>query len=229
MTALYYNPQRLFSPYLVENMPRISYKDLKPAFREAERQQLQAFHREPGDRSPQPFTRFLATFETDERHYYLAVQGYNCLDFEGREAVDMDKLIVLWKSDQGTIQTEEIQLRRHTGFNGGVYYTFVCPDTGRTVRHLYVFGNGNLSSRHACEYLHYSSQYLKPSKDPFLRYQYLEEKNPARPMGKVEYRGSITPYGRRLEKYVQEIGKINFDEAYRKWLRRWLRRWDKKR
>lgn len=95
---------------------------------------------------------------------------------------------------QGEIKVE--QRESNLGI-GGYYYYFLCPETGRRCRYLYLYG-GKFVSRFAIPKVAYPSQEyrskLARSLDVLLNVSDLVERR----YGKEHYRGKLTPYGKKL-------------------------------
>lgn len=95
-----------------------------------------------------------------------------------------------------------------SNLNRGGYYLFVCPETGRTCRKLYLRG-GRFVSRFAVGYL-YASQ-LKPrtAKTGVLGYIMAANRTEQAikaPRRKWHYRGKPTPYALRVERQARRVG-----------------------
>lgn len=93
--------------------------------------------------------------------------------------------------------------------NGTGYYLFVCPESGRSCRKLYFVG-GRFVSRFALSKPRYESQ-TRTRRDKtggVFRYMadlFAFDKLTCQPHRKRTYRGKLTRYGRKVEKFAARL------------------------
>lgn len=121
-----------------------------------------------------------------------------------------------------TLQWEEYGVRRKQSINiiaepsnirslSGVFvYYFLCPRTGTKCRILYKLEDGGFCSRKAMP----NSLYPLQMGSKLLRYIHYppEGKEPYKRYGKAYYRGRLTPYGKRCQRYESALERQ--DEAF---------------
>lgn len=79
---------------------------------------------------------------------------------------------------------------------GGHYYYFLCPQTGRRCRYLYLYG-GRFVSRYAIPRVAYPCQRYRSKLTRSLEVFFGAASTEKR-YGKEQYRGKLTPYGKKL-------------------------------
>lgn len=99
---------------------------------------------------------------------------------------------------------------KQSNLNNGGFYYFVCPVTGRSCRKLYLVG-GRFVSRYAFRALYDKQLWSKSDRaDPlndlvaFAEWEQLAGQRYRKPV----YRGKLTPYGRKLEKYDRNAERL---------------------
>lgn len=108
-------------------------------------------------------------------------------------------LSLKWEDDgEAYRQTIDVLAEESNLIRGSKVYYFICPNSGAKSRQLYYIGNrwiSRRSFRHRYGYQNRSRQ--QRELDLYDR----EEREPVRPYGKAYYRGKLTPYGKRLERW----------------------------
>lgn len=94
--------------------------------------------------------------------------------------------------------------------SGAFVYYFLCPRTGVKCRTLYKMMGGGFYSRKALPRAYYPLQ-IDSKKWRYINYP-PEESAPYRRNGKAYYRGKLTPYGKKLQRW--EKAKDRQDEAF---------------
>lgn len=105
-------------------------------------------------------------------------------------------------SETGKDLTQRIEVEQqesHLIAGAHVYY-FLCPVLHRRCKKLYLIGDGFRCSR---AFKHHYPQQNKSHVDR-LYYEY-HSPEPYRDNGKMYYRGKLTPYGKRVQKYEEKI------------------------
>lgn len=83
----------------------------------------------------------------------------------------------------------------------GVIRFFVCPTTEKKCRKVY-FGRKSIFTRYAVRHV-YSYQHLSHSSRIFANVR-----NPIRRNGKSKYRGKVTRYGKKIDRYKKKHNQI---------------------
>lgn len=133
-----------------------------------------------------------------------SVLRYSTLNYNGKPAIRYvyeakeGKLRLSCLIDGEPYQGEIMVEQRDSNLGvGGHYYYFLCPETGRRCRYLYLYG-GRFVSRFAIPRAAYPCQRyrssLAKSLDVLLNVSDITEKR----YGKEYYRGKLTPYGKKL-------------------------------
>ena len=115
-----------------------------------------------------------------------------------------------------TLRFKPSNLKEGTG-----YYYFVCPVTGLSCRNLYLV-NGQFVSRTAFRPL-YKKQAERHRRDGLgvlLDIADYERMTNA-PYRRLTYRGKLTPYGRKVEKYAERVGGMYEDLLHRAETKGW--------
>ena len=87
--------------------------------------------------------------------------------------------------------------------SGTYVYYFVCPQTGAKCRVLYKIVEGGFYGRKALKYARYALQ-MESKKLRYIHYP-PEEKQPYKRYGKEYYKGKLTPYGRKCQRYEKAV------------------------
>ncbi len=99
-------------------------------------------------------------------------------------------------------------IERTANLGKGVVRFFLCPITHKPCRKLYLYGDRFVSRRAMRGVLYRDQAETKIARlIPFAMNN--DETNPYRRYGKPYYRGKITPYGKRLERYERKCDRAD--------------------
>jgi len=137
--------------------------------------------------------RYADTYgDVDEREYHLV---YKHEEFPRME--------LSWEDDNERSHKQTIYFQpKASNLGNGTTYYFVCPTTGILCRRLY-FTDRSITSRKGFR----NPLYLSQAKSHKQRD--LFPKDPYRENGKMYYRGKLTPYGKRVERYEAKMEKAD--------------------
>lgn len=138
---------------------------------------------------------------------YKDVDGANREVGFSIDATTMDEetgifyIIPSWTdSETGQHLNQKIEVERqesHLVAGAHVYY-FLCPVTHRRCKKLYLIGDGFRCSK---AFRHYYPQQHKSHRD---RIRVYDDDAPYRAKGKMYYRGELTPYGKRVQRWEEK-------------------------
>lgn len=135
--------------------------------------------------------------DVDEREYHLV--------YKHGETPRME---LSWVDENERSQRETIFFKsKPSNLGDGITYYFVCPRTGALCRRLY-FTDRYITSRNGFR----KPLYLSQARSHKQRDLFPTE--PYRENGKMYYRGKLTPYGKRVERYEQKMERA--EEIQRK-------------
>ena len=103
--------------------------------------------------------------------------------------------------------------------SGTFVYYFLCPRTGVKCRTLYKIHGRGFYSRNALPKALYPIQ-IESKKFRDIRYSY---KEPYRRHGKEYYRGKLTPYGKKCQRYEEAVERS--EEAFITWTSKFIKKW----
>lgn len=147
-----------------------------------------------------------------------------------RAKMDNARMVLSLKymvNNEKIMQYDVAIIEKAANLGKGVVRFFLCPITHKPCRKLYLYGD-RFVSRRAMRNVMYRDQ--TESKIARLIPFGMDNgaKNPQRRYGKPYYRGKITPYGKRLERYEKKCDHADMVIAthfYRSLQRHFRRRW----
>ena len=144
-----------------------------------------------------PFRYADAFGDVDEREYHLVYKHG-----------ESPRIELSWGDDEERSKMETIFFKsKPSNLKNGTTYYFVCPRTGALCRRLY-FTDRYITSRKGFR----KPLYLSQARSHKQRDLFPTE--PYRENGKMYYRGKLTPYGKRVERYEQKMERA--EEIQRK-------------
>lgn len=125
--------------------------------------------------------------------------------------VDLESMVVHFGAIDHTTGTQTKStvglVTRTTNLGNGSMWLFHSFRTGKQSRVLFLV-DGEMVARADIIKPRYKQQLQGRTERMWLRYN---RPSPARPYGKPTYRGKLTPYGRRLQRYDQTVDDLNCD------------------
>ena len=116
------------------------------------------------------------------------------------------ELTLRWEEGDGH-HTQRIRVEGEPSnipsLSGSYVYYFICPRTGTKCRVLYKMAEGGFCGRKALPKALYALQ-MESKSVRYIHYP-LDGKEPYKPYGKEYYRGKLTPYGRKCQRYEEAI------------------------
>lgn len=159
-----------------------------------------------------------------DKTYYEAVDGMELGDITYSVGFDPEKreLTLRWR-ERGREHRQRIGITSKPcnirSLSEAVVYYFLCPETQTKCRVLYKMIGGGFCGRKALPKALYPLQ-MKSHINRYLHYP-PDSKEPYRRNGKEHYRGKLTPYGRRCQRW--EAAKDRQDETFYNCIKKTIR------
>jgi hypothetical protein len=184
----------------IDKMPRFTLRNMRGLFKNAKKLQ-EALLTIPEENRAKLFKLF---DEYCSGKIELAGVTYH-IKAEATEYAEIASLLFEWENDGRKHRQRILIVYEPSNLGISAVPYFLCPVTYHKCRKLYTDGNV-IVSRFA--FSHTYSQRNKSHKwrelDKYLNYL---EKEPTKKNGKTEYRGKLTPYGKRIVKYYENMPK----------------------
>lgn len=178
----------------IDRMPRITIRNLKGIFKNADkiREALPTTAEENIPKLLKLFDEFCAgSLELAGITYHISVKA--------TAEADIEAIFFEWENDGRKYRQRVYISYEESNLGKGYLVFFLCPYTGRKCRKLYTDGTA-LISRYGFEHTYSQRNQSKKWRELDKMLHFLDNE-PVRKFGKMEYRGKLTPYGKKLIKF----------------------------